>query len=261
MKENIISNKRGIGMLKSSLGFHTITLSCLLLYHDGLLNDFYNYSKQTGSLKIYKNEQDNLIIKFYPEYKGIEWEIRYNDWLYDKTGIYAKLLVTINPKILGKIQDYITAATFNDMENAIANFNAISQSISPQLDTFDKYSVSRIDYCINFSLSELCQKCSPEQLMYLIKKSNIPSSYQEWMQYDKVSHRMKSSPNSFYLMNNSVHINCYNKYLQLVEKSEENIQKSRSLTRKRSFPLTFSSVRTLTQSSSRVRTRAVKQFR
>lgn len=114
------------------------------------------------------------------------------------------------------------------METAISIFNREAQKISPLLQEFSSYILSRIDYCINFSLSELAPACSAEQIMYLIKKANIPSSYKEWMQYDEISHRWKSKPGSFYLINHSVHINCYSKYLQLKEKSEENLLKNLS---------------------------------
>ena len=49
--------------------------------------------------------------------------------------------------------------------------------------------------------------------------------YEEWMKYDNISHRMKSRPESFYLKSNSVTINYYSKYLQLLNKSQENVKK------------------------------------
>ena len=63
------------------------------------------------------------------------------------------------------------------------------------------------------------------QIMNLIKRSNIPPHYEEWMKYDNISHRMKSRPESFYLKSNSVTINYYSKYLQLLNKSQENVKK------------------------------------
>ena len=44
------------------------------------------------------------------------------------------------------------------------------------------------------------------------------------MEYDKTAHRMKSKPESFYLINKSVNINYYSKYLQLLNRSEENVK-------------------------------------
>ena len=45
------------------------------------------------------------------------------------------------------------------------------------------------------------------------------------MKYDDTAHRMKSRPESFYLKSNSVNINYYSKYLQLLNVSKENVEK------------------------------------
>ncbi len=110
------------------------------------------------------------------------------------------------------------------MESAITNFNRISQRISPLLGTFDQYSIKRIDYCVNFALNELAPGCTAEKMIRLIKRADIPPSYKEWMKYDDTAHRIKSRPSSFYLVNNSVHINCYSKYMKLKEQNQKNMQ-------------------------------------
>ena len=211
--------------MKSSMGFHTMTLSRILFKDETkqLLTAFSKYSSMTGEIQIYTDKYGNKIIKFYSEDRGIEWMIRYNIWLHEVDLLVDYLYVTINPKILGGIKDYITAATIDDMDAAITNFNSISQSISPILDNFDYYAITRIDYCVNFSLRELAPNCTPELMIDLIKRADIPPSYKEWMKYDKTAHRMKSKPGSFYLMNNSIHINCYSKYMQLLDRSKKNI--------------------------------------
>ena len=65
----------------------------------------------------------------------------------------------------------------------------------------------------------------PELIMNLIKRSDIPPHYKEWTEYDDTSHRKKSRPESFYLCSKSVNVNCYSKYLQLLNRSEENVEK------------------------------------
>lgn len=57
--------------------------------------------------------------------------------------------------------------------------------------------------------------------MNLIQRGNIPPHYEEWKKYDIKSHRKKASPNGFYLMNRSVHINCYRKSVELQERREK----------------------------------------
>ncbi len=208
---------------RSSLGFHTMTLSTWLIQdYKQLILDFKKYSRETGGIQIYTSKCKNIVIKFFPQHMGVEWLIRPNVYL-EKCKLFIDIIeATINPKILGGICDYITAATYDDMDVAIANFNSISQRISPLLKTFNEYSLKRIDYCINLSVNELAPGCSPEQIMNLIKRSDIPAHYKEWMKYDETAHRMKSRPSSFYLMNQSVNINCYSKYMKFQEQSEEN---------------------------------------
>lgn len=90
--------------------------------------------------------------------------------------------------------------------------------------SFNDYEIKRIDYCINICLSDFIPEYDPEQIMNLIKRSDIPPYYKEWMEYDKTSHRMKSKPESFYLCSKSANINCYSKYLQLLNRSQENVE-------------------------------------
>lgn len=236
-----------LSRLRSSLGFHTMTLFLRLTHPEteSLIKRFLEYREHTGLVKI-------LMIKSLPkkeiEYRefapvyihdgallliprelrityhgpdfGIKWKIRAE---YHREEFKAYIVeATINPKILAGIRDYITAATYDDMVAAIANFNSILQSISPLLKTFEDYSLKRIDYCINLSVNELAPGCSPEQIMNLIKRSDIPAHYKEWMEYDETAHRMKSRPSSFYLMNRSVTINCYSKYMKFQEQSAKN---------------------------------------
>lgn len=56
--------------------------------------------------------------------------------------------------------------------------------------------------------------------MDLIKRSNIPPDYKEYKKYDYVAHRMKSAESSFYLINRAASINCYLKYDELLERSQ-----------------------------------------
>ena len=218
-------------MLRSSLGFHTMTLSMVLLQQDTsqLFDDLKKYKQETGAIREYPDGHGNWIYKFDPNTRGIEWSIRQDIWLNTLRLGVSIVDVTINPKILGGVSDYITAATLDDMERAISQFNTISKTISPLLGAFDDYSFKRIDYCANFYLPELfdlhSKPCTDMQIMKLIKKSDIPSPYREWMKYDDKAHRTKSRDSSFYLTSNSVRINCYSKFMKLVEQSNDNLRK------------------------------------
>ena len=212
----------------SSLGFHTMTLTRSLTYSDyeKLLFDFKTYSEKTP-LKMYRKKGKDYVlytpsetylppdIKIYYNGKnqGIQWHI-YQDVCF--LGLRYIVEARINPKFLAGIHDYLTAATGSDMNIAIINFYFTCQKISPLLGKFHDYKIKRIDYCVNICLDDFKISCSPEQIMSLIKRSDIPPHYKEWMEYDNTSHRMKSRPESFYLCSNSVNINYYSKYLQLL---------------------------------------------
>lgn len=205
-----------------------------------LITDFRKYHSTTESLmmyyldsrdkqfKIYRPKDDNIFLPcrlniYYERYKGIQWTIRTigNFYGMDMYMIDAK----INPKMMGGIHDYITAATYDDMDTVITSFNLEASKISPLLKDFYHYTLTRIDYCINLDLDELMGGCDPQLVMDLIKRENIPHSYKEWTEYDETAHRKKSRPGSFYLINNSVNINCYSKYMQLLDRSKKNIEK------------------------------------
>lgn len=225
-------------MLHSSLGFHTMTLS-LPLFGDEiykLLDDFIRYNEETGFLLMYRKNENDQYIKYFPQKgnisylpsdikiyynnrnKGIKWHI-FDDRFHTMGFIVD---VTINPKTLSDIHDYITAATYCDMKMAIITFNDEVKKISPLLKTFHDYNIKRVDYCINFYLKELAPECSQEQIINLLRRGNIPTSYQEWTEYDGRACRNKRKPESFYLYNSSITINCYSKYMQLVNQSKEN---------------------------------------
>ena len=231
-------------MLRSSLGFHTMTLSLFLVGNEiyQLLDDFIDYNEKTGFLLMYRKNESGKYIKYFPQKgnisylpsdikiyynnknKGIKWHI--SDDCFHNMGYIVE--VTINPKTLSNVYDYITAATYSDMNMAIINFNNEMKKISPLLKTFYDYSIKRVDYCINFYLKELVTECSQEQIIDLLKRGDVPPSYKEWTKFDEKAHRNKSRPESFYLYNSSVTINCYSKYMQLKNKSIENQKKGRA---------------------------------
>ncbi|MBD5085070.1 MAG: hypothetical protein HDT33_08460 [Clostridiales bacterium] len=231
-------------MMRSSIGFHTISLS-MLLGKDSLqklIKDFRTYSATTGLIKIFPVDgkavtwdcqyqgdgtvemdpifQKNLKIVHCEESdKGIEWLLRYNSWGNDYKPYIVE--VKINPKILSGISDYITAATYKDMPTAIANFNCESRKISSLLGDFSCYKINRVDYCANLYIPEVAPNCTPEQIMNLIQRSNIPRFFTERTERDPIAHRPKSDPNSFYLKNSCVHINCYYKTAEFQKRSKE----------------------------------------
>ncbi len=106
----------------------------------------------------------------------------------------------------------------------LVSFYALLLQISPALSirTFEHYKIKRIDYCVNFSLSELAPGCSSDQVMKLIRRGDVPPHFREWTEFDSTAHRMKSKPDSFYLICKSANINCYGKQVELRERNQKN---------------------------------------
>ena len=205
--------------MNSSLGFHTLELMFQLSKQQSftLIQHFTEYSQKKEKLKIYPDEGSTKIT-FRNGDRGIHWRITPKGNYKDSTDI---LYVKINPKVLGGDVDYITAATYYDMSVANINFDHISREISPILQTFDFYTVYRVDYCLNLHIDELVPGCLARQIMNLIKRSNIPPNYDEWKEYDTVAHRTKDVKSSFYLVNRAVDINAYLKYDELLDRMEK----------------------------------------
>ena len=148
-------------MLRSSLGFHTLALSLPLEQVEvpKLISDFKRYSQNTGLIQMFYVDRKgtyskyqppngdyrilplNLQISYYKKDIGIKWLIHHNTWS-DRFRSYTVEAI-INPKILGGISDYITAATLGDMDTAIAGFNLEAKRISTLLKTFDCYCLKR----------------------------------------------------------------------------------------------------------------------
>ena len=206
-------------VLRTSIGIHTFSIF-RRFDHKGIvavLKDVKQYSKATGRIMIYPTNKAKSCYKI--DYTGRDagidyWQIRFCT---NPTADFKEYIVEakINPKILAGEIDYVRAANERHVSTAILRFNEEAKKLSKHLGSFDQYRPNRVDYCVNFDLLELEFPCSPEQMMELIKRSNVPAHYAELKEYDPVGHRMKSLPGCFYLKSNSVVFNGYGKHFHL----------------------------------------------
>jgi hypothetical protein len=230
MKEVIIMAK--------SFGYHTFSMFAALSYEEAnkLRNDFEQYRDSTGRIRIFPEGKPRKYIKpdgseceVYPlhriKYKtdiikdpGISWII----WIcsYSTKFLYYGIEAKINPKILSGVSDYTSASDSSHLAQAETNYNAIVSQISPDIPTFDLYSIKRIDYCYNADLVKMKFPCNLEQMMALIKHGDIPRYYEERKTYNVISHRMKAD-DDLYLESKSLTFNCYRKGFQLEDKDPE----------------------------------------
>ena len=139
--------------------------------------------------------------------KGLSWELRRR--MKSPAYITQKLIgedkpcsikAKINPKVFNGEMDYLTAATEDCLDEVEVSFDIEAAKISPLLKKLDSYDYNRIDYCFNGDMQELKVGCTAEQMIKLIKRSNIPDSFNEQIKYDNNSHRGKSYKYSFYFV-------------------------------------------------------------
>jgi hypothetical protein len=185
-----------------------------------LHGDFIRYMRTYSDIKKTpiknKNNKKNIIgwEYTYNYSKGIRWklvEIRLVNGL-----TIRGLFVIITPNVLLN-KNYITASIECNLKDVEDAYNQEAKRISNILPIFGSCSLNRADYFINIDLQELNIPCTPEQMMILIKRGNIPKHYKERARYDNSNHRMVTDKDSFYLESNSVIINYYWKYAKITE--------------------------------------------
>ena len=225
--------------MNTSLGHHTFTIHRRIVSSNAkkLLDDFHKYRDRTNEIKVYipnrelkkvhtlkrlrahgirvpTGSNEMKIDYISDSHKGLNWILKF----YKSSQVTECIIeAKINPKVFAGIRDYIIASNDSYLRVVEELFNEEASRISPLLGKFSLYTPKRIDFCINFDLMELGIPCTPEQMMWLIKRGDYPSYFQEWQYYDKKSHRWRNSNHSFYLKSGTVNINCYYKYLQLKE--------------------------------------------
>jgi len=223
----------------SSLGFHTFTIFLRLTETEArqLYRDFRNCSNidVVPIRKDNKNTNDipkGYIAKYRENGVGVSWYIRFSSEVanymhmsvnhlsknYMKEPTPYSVRATINPKIFNGMNDYLSAANFDSLEQVEENYNIKVAEISPILSKFEHYRLNRTDYCFNFNPTELNMGCSAKQLLTLIMRGHVPRHFTLAMKYCEKSKRLKPYKDDFRLKSKSMTISCYWKYAQLHEK-------------------------------------------
>jgi len=238
----------------SSIGFHTFTIFLRLTESEArqLYRDFQNCSKvkirPLGKDKLDPNILSNgYIVEYFEKGVGVSWYIRFSSSVaeymrmstnssnsnYMKEPTPYSVRATINPKTLGGVKDYLTAANADSLDLAEKNYDSKAADISPILGKFEQYNLNRIDYCFNFDPIELGMGCSAEELFTLIKKGDIPSYFTLITRPCRKLKRRKPYKNNFKLKSKSVTINCYLKFTQLKDCFPDcpDLEKSRNVIR------------------------------
>lgn len=214
----------------TSCGYHTFMLSKNLTQNSAmyLLADFKRYRDKTGDIFIKRNDKykkdtqgRHFEIMNLKKYNGISWIMRFSNtgFVWEDGEIKpCSIKAVINPKILVGQKSYIEAANVSYLREVEKRFEQEAGKISFILKGFYNYSLSRVDYCINFDVSELKFNCPlkwstkiPELIMYLIRCGDIPARYKEEYEGDC----------EFYLKSGASVINCYWKYIDLYKNFPE----------------------------------------
>ena len=205
-------------MENTSMGYHTFAFFQKTdeEEYQVLENDFIGYMQRTKKLKRSPvQNKDKIQIGWQYTYKddkekGIHWLMLSSKA--KNNYVTRGVLAVINQEALIE-NNYIRAAKDDDLKEVEEIYNRETENISKIFLKFGSCSLNRVDPCLNIDLKELGIPCTPEQMMKLIKRGNIPRYYEERKEcYDSKQRRMVSDKNSFYLESKSSVINFYWKY-------------------------------------------------
>lgn len=207
-------------MENTSMGYHTFAFFQKTdeEEYQVLENDFIGYMQRTKKLKRSPvQNKDKIQIGWQYTYKddkekGIHWLMLSSKA--KNNYVTRGVLAVINQEALIE-NNYIRAAKDDDLKEVEEIYNRETEKISKIFLKFGSCSLNRVDPCLNIDLKELGIPCTPEQMMKLIKRGNIPRYYEERKEcYDSKQRRMVSDKNSFYLESKSSVINFYWKYVK-----------------------------------------------
>lgn len=205
-------------MENTSMGYHTFAFFQKTdeEEYQVLENDFIGYMQRTKKLKRSPvQNKDKIQIGWQYTYKddkekGIHWLMLSSKA--KNNYVTRGVLAVINQEALIE-NNYIRAAKDDDLKEVEEIYNRETEKISKIFLKFGSCSLNRVDPCLNIDPKELGIPCTPEQMMKLIKRGNIPRYYEERKEcYDSKQRRMVSDKNSFYLESKSSVINFYWKY-------------------------------------------------
>ena len=239
----------------SSIGFHTFSMFLRLTYTEAI--ELHKDFKKCAAVRVYPKYHDerypNAMPKAYKvEYLekeiGIWWYIRFSSEVkeYSRMSLNPmsknymeepksfSVRVTINPKTLIGMKDYLSAARADILDQAEVEYNAKAKEISSMLGKFEDYRPNRVDYCFNFDTMELDMGCNVNELFTLIRRGGIPTRFTEAKgEYCKELKRFKPYEHDFRLRCKSMTISCYLKYAQLKKEFPDcpDLELSRNLIR------------------------------
>lgn len=137
---------------------------------------------------------------------------------------YRQIEIRFTPKRLLVEKEFIEVVNEEDLDTIRKKFKKVISVLKKEFklvskdkygpkfifDNLEKYSVKRIDYCVN-----IFNENSKEYLS-LIRRADIPISFKPYEKYNPKRKRKEMPKGSFYLISNSVVINIYNKYEQMI---------------------------------------------
>lgn len=168
------------------------------------------YSKRTES-KLFPIKKTKTYMMIPKNKKGIIWHFKSSN---NGDGFsYYSIEAKINPKVFSGIGCYVAVSTEEDLERINTAFQNECREIFEISHTLNDFDLRRIDYCINFDVKD--SGLEPDKVIQLIKRADKPARFDVWEKYHKKSGRKKPGEFSYYLINDSLHINCYYKYKQL----------------------------------------------
>ena len=122
------------------------------------------------------------------------------------------LILRINPKRILNNNDFISVTHESETEILYIEVNKCLSSIGIH-ERFENFLIERIDYCVNPRFPD---ENISAYYMELLKRGVLLYGFEPLLRYDDTQHRMIENENAIYARNQSIIINFYNKYPEML---------------------------------------------
>lgn len=140
--------------------------------------------------------------------------------------VYFGLKIILNPIKLINKDDNIDILNYKELPKVISIFNKELNNLSEAFPKFNEFSLSRIDYTYNYYFDNQDMAGSA---MDIFKRAYQSKNLSEYKEFDKIQKRYVSPKDSIYIKNNSVTINIYLKYNEIINKKKDFKDKDKAL--------------------------------
>ena len=183
-------------------------------------DEIFQSIKQICGTSPFPNEKDERENKGYTTFflkdEGLSEIVlrHYNIWKKVRINKY-QIEIRLNPIRLKEKEDHIKILKESDLPDALEKFTSIIQKIHPNLPSFDKWKMNRIDYAVNLKTPYV------NNYIELFQRADKPRHFTEQRLQNR---RTGQKRGSFYLHTKHITINFYDKEKQVKAKMPDDVK-------------------------------------